>query len=68
MAQFNVKASAYGKEVIIAVEAETSIEAIEKVKAGEYWEQTSSLTEGHEIDLGTEDEPKGHELEVSIVE
>lgn len=68
MAQFNVKASAYGKEVIIAVEAETSVEAVEKVRAGEYWEQTSVLTEGQTIDLGTEEEPKGHELEVSIVE
>lgn len=68
MAQFNVKASAYDKEVIIAVEAETSVEAIEKVAAGEYWEQTSVLTEGHSVDMGTEEEPKGHELHITIVE
>ena len=68
MANFNVKVEAYGNEVVIAVEAETSVEAIEKVQNGEHHTELSSLTEGHEQPVNEDGTPNGHVLVISIVD
>lgn len=68
MANFNVKVEAYGNEVVVAVEAETSVEAIEKVQNGDYHLDLAPLTEGHAQPENEDGSPAGHQLTISIVE
>lgn len=68
MANFNVKVEAYGNEVVVAVEAETSVEAIEKVQNGDYHLELAPLTENQPQPENEDGSPAGHQLTISIVE